>query len=115
MISKDQSISLLVQLFDNNKLTFREIALLRKVFDEAVAACNEERADIEADYNMGRGAPPTLPSQDIEDDFYYTLEAEAEQSLAKHGIRASGPALSAVVDFAVEKAEYEASDFYHSR
>ena len=115
MISKDQSISLLVQLFDNNKLTFRDIALLRKVFDEAVVACNEGRTDIEADFNMGRGAHPTLPSQDIEDDFYYTLEVEAEQSLAKHGIRASGLALSAVVDFAVEKAEFEPADFYHAR
>lgn len=53
MISKHKSISLLVQLFDDNKLTFREIALLRQVFDEAVVACNEGRSDIEADYNMG--------------------------------------------------------------
>ena len=112
MISKHKSISLLVQLFDDNKLTFREIALLRQVFDEAVVACNEARSDIKADYHMGRGAHPELPSQSIEDDFYYTMEAQAEQRLAIHGIGASGPALSAVVDFAVEKAEFEPRDFY---
>ena len=115
MISKDQSISLLVHLFNTNNLTFREIALLRRVFDEAVIACNESRAEIEADYHLGRGCFPQLPSQDTEDDFYSTLEAEAEQSLAKHSIRATGPALSAVVDFAVEKAEFGPADFYYSR
>lgn len=61
---------------------------------------------------MGRGAHPELPSQSIEDDFYYTLGAQAQQCLAKHGIGASDPALSAVVDFAVEKAEFEPADFY---
>lgn len=115
MISKDQSISLLVQLFDSNKLTFREIALLRRVFDEAVDVCNEGRGEIEAGYLMGRGAHPQLPSQNTEDDFYSTMEAQAAQSLAKHGIRATGPALNAVVDFAVETAEFEPADFYYSR
>jgi hypothetical protein len=115
MISRDQAVSMLVQLFDNNRLSFREMALLHTVFDEAVAACDQGRSDAEADYQMGRGAHPTLPSCIVEEEFRYTMEAQARHSLSQHGIQASDRALAAIADFAIEKAEFETQDFYHFR
>jgi hypothetical protein len=115
MISQDQAVAMLVQLFDNNKLSFREIELLRQVFDQAVAACDEDRAETEADYRMGRGAHPTLPSRTVEEEFRYTMEAQAQHSLARQGIQASDRALAAIADFAIETAEFETKDFYHFR
>ena len=115
MISRDQAVTMLVQLFDNNRLSFREMALLRQVFDQAVAACDEGRAETEADYHMGRGAHPELPSQTVEEEFRYTIEAEAQHSLERQGIQASDRALAAIADFAIEKAEFETRDFYHFR
>ena len=115
MISKNTAISLLVQMFDSNNLTFREIALMRQVFDDAVESCNESRSELEAEYGMGRGAHPVLPSKDTEEDFYSVMESQASHLLAERGIKASGKALEAIVDFAVDKAEYEPSDFYYFR
>ena len=114
-MTKDQAVAMLVQLFDNNNLTFREIAVLKSVFDQAVEACDENRAEAEAGYHMGRGAHPVLPSRHVEDEFWYTIEVEAEHSLAGKGIQASERALSAIADFAIEKAEFEPRDFYHFR
>lgn len=115
MISRDQAVAMLVQLFDNNRLSFREIELLRTVFDKAVESCDEDRAEAEAGYHMGRGAHPTLPSRTVEEDFRYTMEAQAQHSLERQGIRASDRALAAIADFAIEKAEFETQDFYHFR
>lgn len=115
MISKNTAITMLVQMFDSNNLTFRDITLMRQVFDEAVESCNEARSELEADYGMGRGAHPVLPSKDTEDDFYSVMEAQASQRLSERGIKASDRALEAIVDFAVDKAEYEPRDFYYFR
>lgn len=111
-MTRDEAITMLVKLFNDNKLTFHNIALLGLVFDEAIVACDEGRSEQEADYYMGRGCEPDLPGKDTEDDFYYTKEVEAETYLASKGVRASGRALTAITDFVVETAEYTSRDFY---
>jgi hypothetical protein len=109
MLTKDDAVALLIRTFDDNRLTFRDMKLLKRVFDEAVAACDESRVEDEL---KGRN---DLPSQDTEDDFFLLIETEAEQALAERGIKASNQALEAIVAFAIAKAEYEPSDFYFSR
>ena len=114
MLSKDEAIGLLLRTFDDNKLSFREIRLLKSVFDQAVEACNQTRLENLAEYEMGRAALPDLYDQDTEDDFFLAMECEAEESLSKHGIKASKKALEAITEFAVEKAGYEPRDFYYA-
>ena len=111
-MTKDEAITTLVQLFDEHKLTFRNIKLLREVFDEAVLACDEQRSENEANYHMGRSAMPSLPSRNVEDDFYDAMESRAQQRLKKAGVAASGKALAAVTEFAIELAEFTPRDFY---
>jgi len=112
MITKDAAIQLLVDLFNSNNLSFRDISKIKQVFNEAVEVCNESRSEDEADYLMGRSGQPSLPSKDTEDDFFYNLEVKAEQSLLKRGIKPSSRAIEAIVDFAYDEAEYEIKDFY---
>ena len=113
-LSKQDAISMLVCLFDDNKLTFRNMALLKSVFDEAIEACNEERSEkIAEQYNKGFYVPDTLPDRDIEDDFYLGLQAKAESTLNSKGIIASGKALDAITELLAEESGYSVEDFFY--
>ena len=114
MLRKDEAVAMLLRLFDDNRLSFREINLLRQVFDEAVDICDQERGNIEADYHMGRCGHPELPSRETEDDFYAGIEADAKHELAQKGIHTSDRAIAAIADIIVEKAEYDIQDFYYT-
>ena len=111
-INKEQAKNLLINLFDSNNLTFKSMAVIKAVFDEAVADCDEDRAEKFADYHMGRGSRPLLPSKDIEDDFYHDVGFDAEQHLKSNGIKPTAAAVAAVADFAVVFAELSPADFY---
>lgn len=112
MINKEQAKNLLINLFDSNTLTFKSMAVLKAAFDEAVVACDEDRAEKFADYHMGRGPRPLLPSKDIEDDFYHDVGFDAEQSLKAKGVAPTDKAVQAIAEFAVDFAEIPPSDFY---
>ena len=111
-IGKEQAKNLLINLFDSHNLTFRSMAVLKAVFDESVADCDADRAEKFADYHMGRGSRPLLPSKDIEDDFYHDVGFNVEQHLQKNGIKPTKDAVAAVADFAVSFAEIPPEDFY---
>ena len=111
-ITREQAKNMLIDLFDTNSLTFKSIAVLKDVFDEAVSDCDEGRAERFADYHMGRGPRPLLPSKDIEDDFHHDVEFDAEQHLKKNGLKATKEAVAAVADFAIAFAEIPPEDFY---
>lgn len=113
-LSKQDAISILVRLFDDNKLTFRNMALLKSVFDEAVDYCNECRSEMIAEqYKKGFGIPSTLPDRDTEDDFYLGLETKAEQVLKDKGVRASGKALEAITELLADESGYTTEDFFY--
>ncbi len=109
-MNKDQAISLLTTLFNDHKLTFRQIQLLKEVFDLAVEETDEYRQNLEAEYHQGRGPHPVLPSKDTEDDFYLTMANKARDRIKQPISEAT---LNAIVDFAVEEAEYTPKDFYY--
>lgn len=110
-ISREQAKNLLINLFDANSLTFKSMAVLKAVFDEAVSDCDEGRTEKFADYHMGRGSRPLLPSKDIEEDFYHGVEFDAEQHLKSKGIKPTPAAVAAVADFAVDFAEVPPEDY----
>ena len=111
-INKQKAIGLLCRLFDENKLSFRDIAKLKEYFDEAVNACDEERRDMEGEHAMGRGAFPTLPSRDTEEDFLAVTERKIAQKLEAKGVIASGRALTALAEITAEETELE--DIYYT-
>lgn len=110
-ISKQEGISLLMDLFDSNKLTFRSISILKEVFDEAVVACNESREDAEATSSYKHGAG-YLPSKLVEEDARDILAGEVEQHLNRAGIGYNGKVKEALVDLLIEKCDYSSEDFY---
>lgn len=104
-LTKEQGISLLFQLFNGHRLTFRDMNMLKSVFDIAVERVNEEREEMETNYAMGRSAKPTLPSKDVEDDFYYVLENEVTQITSNN--------TDEIVDLIIKKCEYTIEDLYY--
>lgn len=113
-LSRQEAISMLVNLFDDNKLTFRNVALLKSVFDEAVECCNEGRSEVISEcYKKGLGAPGALPDRDTEDDFYLGLETKAEQVLKDKGIRASGKYLEAIAELLADESGCTTEDFFY--
>ena len=110
-ISKQDAVSLLVELFDNNKLTFRSISVLKEVFEEAIVVCNEAREDAEATSRYKNGAG-YLPSKSVEEDARDTLAGEVEQHLNKSGIGCNDKVKDTLVDLLIEKCEYSSEDFY---
>ena len=109
-ISKQQAVNLLVQLFDNNKLSFRDIQVVKSCFDTAVEACNEARSEAIASWHMGRSAKPLLPDSDAEDNFWYTLQVEAASKLQQKGIKANDKAIAAIAEVAADIAEFDVED-----
>lgn len=109
-IRKQQAIEMLVKLFDDNKLSFRDIRVLKDCFDLAASTCNEERSSSIAEWQMGRSAKPLLPDLDAEDNFWYNLEQQAEQQLQNKGIKASPKAIAAIAEVAAEIAEFDVED-----
>lgn len=107
-LTKDQALSMLFCLFQDNKLTFRSMATLKAVFDEAVEAVNDERSENLASHRMGRSAKPDVFDKDIEDQFYDDITQKASSKAALSGF--SEKALSAIAEFAVEEAGYTTKD-----
>lgn len=110
-MTREDAIRLLCNLFDDNKLSFRNIALLKKHFDEAVEACNEGREEMEADHCNGCGAFPTLPSRDVEEDFLSDTACTISNKLKAKGVIASGKALQALAEITADETDLE--DFYY--
>ena len=111
-MDKTTAIGMLVNLFDDNKLTFRDMLLLKKVFDEAIEVCNEERSEKIADYDMGRKPCPNLADRDLEDSFYYTVEADINNRLQKKGFTINSEGLTALAEIVIEKNGYSQEDFF---
>ncbi len=110
-ISNQEAISLLVELFDRNALTFRSIAVLKDVFDEAVEVCDNlrEEAEVVSTYKHGAGY---LPSKAVEEDARGILAGEVEQHLYKSGIGCNSKVKDVLIDLLIEKCEYSSEDFY---
>lgn len=113
-LSDEDAVNLLVRLFEENKLTFRDMNILKRVFDAAVEACDEARSEAIADWRMGRVGKPYLADLSTEDNFYYNIKVEAELELAKSGIKASDRAIEAISDFVSNKVGYDSEDFFYS-
>ena len=113
-LTKQESINLLINLFDSNKLSFRQINSLRRYFDEAVEQCNEARSEAIADWHMGRTSKPELADASMESDFWYSLEVDATMKFKEKGIEMTGKALDAVVEYAAEVAEFGNTDFFYT-
>ena len=111
-LSRENAVRMLVSLFEENKLSFRNMQQLKEVFDEAIETCDEIRSEAIADWKMGRSAKPNLADQDTENDFYYNMQVKAEDTFAKSGIKASSRAIKVVVDFAIDEADYDQKDFF---
>lgn len=111
-ISRQQAISLLLNLFNDNKLTFRSITVLKEVFDEAVEQCNEEREEIEAETIDMRNGFPNMPSRDSEDDFYDKFKHIAEERLSQTLKSVDEKTVEAVAELLVENGEYQTRDVY---
>lgn len=111
-ITKDEAIALLLNLFDDNKLTFRNMALLKSVFDEAVEACNDSRESMEAEYHMGQKPLPSLFSRDTEDDFYGAIETDVRKALSTNGATENEKTIEIITDLVVEKSGYTQEDLY---
>jgi len=109
-MNREKAIGLLLHLFDENKLTFKQMKILQSHFNDAVLECDQERSDIEAEYFMGRGSSPSLPSKDTEDDFYAVKGVKVADKLRTKGVIASDKAVAAVVDIITEDTASE--DFY---
>lgn len=111
-LSKSDAIEVLVRLFNDNQLTFRDIAVLKSVFDQAVKTCNDGREEDEAEYHMGRAVMPRLASQSTEDDFYFTAQVRVETSLRDDGVVLPEKTLAAVTKVIVDKCELSHRDFF---
>jgi hypothetical protein len=104
VINKTQAIEMLVRLFEENKLTFGCMKVLKASFDEAVEAVNEMRED----------GSSGLPYRDMEEDFYYTKEFEVEQKLKQKGLKASPALVRVISEIAIAEAEYTIEDLRFS-
>ena len=110
-ISKQQAKHLLADFFDEAELSFRSIAILKEVFDEAVTLCNENReeAEVTSKYRNMQGY---LPSMCVELDARDSIAGEIKQHLAKDGIGCNDKVTDSLVDLLIEQNEYTPEDFY---
>lgn len=111
-LTKDNAVAMLVNLFDSHSLSFRDIDVLKSVFDEAVQACDEVRSEMLADYHLGKTGIPSLHCKDVEDDFYMTLESEVYDELNHQGFTVNEVAIKAIANIVFDKAGYEQYDMY---
>jgi len=112
MLSKDDAISILMRIFDDHKLSFRDMNLLKQVFDEAISNVDTERSNMLAEYYMGRSGFPSLFPKDIEDQFILSLESNIEDHLSKDGIVASKRAVESITNLLLK--DVDTADFYYN-
>jgi hypothetical protein len=106
-MKETQAIDLLVNLFDENNLRFRDIKVLKRVFDQAVEKCNEQREYAEAENTaFGEGY---LPSRDVEDSAYGLIEMYAEDKLPE---KVSQEVMDSITNIIVETNEFTPADIY---
>lgn len=110
-LTKDQAKHLLAEFFDDAGLTFRSIKVLKEVFDEAVALCNENREEAEAESKF-RNNQGYLPSMCVELDARDIIADEITTHLSKDGIGCSDKVKDSLVDLLIEQNEYSPEDFY---
>lgn len=112
-MNETEAITLLINFFGDNKLSFRKIAILEKYWDKAVLALDEKRSEQWAEYHLGYSPMPDMPDMDTEGDFYYTMEEKVGSKLSDKGVRVGEGALSHIVDMVIEMAEIKEKDFYY--
>lgn len=113
-MNEDDAIGMLLRFFSDRELSFRKIDSLKKYWDKAVEALDEERSEQWANYHHGSSPMPDMPDKGIEEDFYATIGIEVANALSDKGVRVGDGALPHVVDMVVEMAEIEERDFYYT-
>lgn len=110
-LTKQEAKHLLAGFFDEYKLTFRSVAVLKEVFDDAVVLCNENREEAEAT-SQYRNMQGYLPSMYVELDGRGSIESEIEQHLNSDGIGYTDRVKDSLVDLLINQNEYTPEDFY---